>query len=173
MASAPVLFTARGGATLSGRVWATVKGPAKRPGVVITDGSVQADEQMYWYAAQTLAKDGYIVLTSIPGPGTQRHARADARRRRRRAGADRRASRSTTAPRTRWTSSCRRRSTPMSRSQAAKRGTSHAAKQNERVAKGLDGPTTRLETAQQPRDRLAGHSYGAVGVSTSPSGTHA
>src|SRR5439155_17516237 len=40
----PVLFTARNGATISGHVWATVAGPAKRPGVVITNGSVQADE---------------------------------------------------------------------------------------------------------------------------------
>lgn len=40
-----VLFTSRGGATLSGRIWATRKGPAKRPGVVITDGSVQADNR--------------------------------------------------------------------------------------------------------------------------------
>ena len=30
--SRPVLFTARNGATLSGHVWATVAGPAKRPG---------------------------------------------------------------------------------------------------------------------------------------------
>ncbi len=33
---------------------------------MITNGSVQADEQMYWYAAQTLAKDGYVVLTFDP-----------------------------------------------------------------------------------------------------------
>ena len=62
----PVLFTARDGATLSGHVWATVAGPARRPGIVITNGSVQADEQMYWYAAQTLAKAGYVVLTFDP-----------------------------------------------------------------------------------------------------------
>jgi len=61
-----VLFTARDGATLSGHVWATVAGPARRPGIVITNGSVQADEQMYWYAAQTLAKEGYVVLTFDP-----------------------------------------------------------------------------------------------------------
>jgi len=36
----PVLFTARDGATLSGTVWATRKGPAQRPGIVITTGSV-------------------------------------------------------------------------------------------------------------------------------------
>ena len=41
----PVLFTARSGATISGRVWATKAGPAKRPGIVITNGSVQAPER--------------------------------------------------------------------------------------------------------------------------------
>src|SRR3954453_12438297 len=39
-----VTFTARNGATLSGHVWATRAGPAKRPGIVITNGSVQAPE---------------------------------------------------------------------------------------------------------------------------------
>jgi len=62
----PVLFTARSGATISGHVWATGSGPAKRPGIVITNGSIQADEQMYWFVAQTLTKAGYVVLTSDP-----------------------------------------------------------------------------------------------------------
>src|SRR5437764_1224700 len=62
----PVLFTARNGATLSGHVWATKAGPAHRPGIVITNGSVQANEQLYWFAAQTLAKAGYVVLTFDP-----------------------------------------------------------------------------------------------------------
>src|SRR3954470_20323772 len=62
----PVLFTARSGATISGHVWATKAGPAKRPGIVIANGSVQAAEQLYWFAAQTLAKSGYVVLTSDP-----------------------------------------------------------------------------------------------------------
>ena len=62
----PVLFTARNGATLSGHVWKTLKGPTKRPGVVITNGSVQAPEQAYWWAAQTLAKAGYVVMTWDP-----------------------------------------------------------------------------------------------------------
>src|SRR5213079_2512650 len=62
----PVLFTARSGATISGHVWATRSGPAKRPGIVITNGSIQADEQLYWFVAQTLAKAGYVVLTSDP-----------------------------------------------------------------------------------------------------------
>ena len=34
--------------------------------MVITNGSVQAAEQLYWYAAQTLAKAGYVVLTWDP-----------------------------------------------------------------------------------------------------------
>jgi dienelactone hydrolase len=62
----PVLFTARNGSTLSGHVWATVAGPPKRPGVVITNGSVQAPEELYWFAAQTLAKAGYVVMTWDP-----------------------------------------------------------------------------------------------------------
>src|SRR5215210_1660797 len=62
----PVLFTARNGATLSGHVWATKAGPTRRPGIVITNGSVQAAEQHYRHAAQTLAKAGYVVMTFDP-----------------------------------------------------------------------------------------------------------
>src|SRR4051794_17000563 len=64
--SQKVLFTARDGATISGRVWRTNAGPAKRPGIVITNGSVQAPERVYWFVAQTLAKAGYVVLTWDP-----------------------------------------------------------------------------------------------------------
>src|SRR4051795_7908158 len=64
--SRPVLFTARNGAVLSGRVWATRSGPKQRPGVVITNGSIQAPEQLYWWAATNLAKRGYVVLTFDP-----------------------------------------------------------------------------------------------------------
>jgi dienelactone hydrolase len=59
----PVLYTAASGATISGHVWATRAGPARRPGVVITTGSVQSPEQLYAFAAATLAKRGYVVLT--------------------------------------------------------------------------------------------------------------
>ena len=59
----PVLWTARNGSTVSGRVWATRAGPAKRPLIVITNGSIQAPETLYWWAAQTLAKSGYVVIT--------------------------------------------------------------------------------------------------------------
>src|SRR4051795_11263749 len=62
----PVVFTARNGATLSGHIWATKAGPADRPGIVITNGSVQANEQLYWFAAQALAKAGYVVMTFDP-----------------------------------------------------------------------------------------------------------
>jgi hypothetical protein len=55
-----------GGAALSGHVRATKAGPARGPGIVITNGSVQVAEQHYWYAAQTLAKDGHVVMTFDP-----------------------------------------------------------------------------------------------------------
>ena len=62
-----VRFTARTGALLSGHIWAyTPPGgdeDARRPGVVITPGSVQVNDEMYWWAAQTLAHHGYEVLT--------------------------------------------------------------------------------------------------------------
>jgi dienelactone hydrolase len=59
----PVLFTARDGATLSGHVWATRGGPRRRPGVVIINGSIVNYEAWHWFAAQALAKDGYVVFT--------------------------------------------------------------------------------------------------------------
>jgi dienelactone hydrolase len=62
----PVLFTARNGSTLSGHVWHTISGPSKRPGVVITNGSIQAPEELYGFAAATLARAGYVVLTWDP-----------------------------------------------------------------------------------------------------------
>jgi dienelactone hydrolase len=66
----PVLFTARSGATLSGTVWATRAGPPARPGIVITTGSVQAPETLYWGLAAVLAKHGYVVLTyDVQGQG--------------------------------------------------------------------------------------------------------
>ena len=62
----PVLWTQRNGSTISGRVWATKRGPAKRPLVVITNGSVQAPQQLYWGQAATLARHGYVVVTWDP-----------------------------------------------------------------------------------------------------------
>jgi dienelactone hydrolase len=66
----PVVFTARSGATISGDVWATRDGPPQRPAVVITTGSVQAPETLYWGQAATLARHGYVVLTyDVQGQG--------------------------------------------------------------------------------------------------------
>jgi len=66
----PLLWTARSGAVISGAVWATRAGPAVRPGIVITTGSVQAPETLYWGIAATLAKKGYVVLTyDVQGQG--------------------------------------------------------------------------------------------------------
>ena len=66
----PVLYIARSGAIISGHIWMTRDGPPKRPGVVITTGSVQAPEELYLYAATTLAKKGYIVMTyDVQGQG--------------------------------------------------------------------------------------------------------
>ena len=59
----PVLYTSRSGATMSAHVWATAAGPAKRPGIVITNGSIIGYEQGYWFLAQTLARAGFVVMT--------------------------------------------------------------------------------------------------------------
>jgi dienelactone hydrolase len=66
----PVLFTARSGAVISGNVWRTREGPNERPAIVITTGSVQAPETLYWGIAAALAKRGYVVLTyDVQGQG--------------------------------------------------------------------------------------------------------
>lgn len=66
----PVSWVARNGSVISGHVWATPDGPAERPGAVLTTGSVQAPEELYWTAAQALAKAGYVVLTwDVQGQG--------------------------------------------------------------------------------------------------------
>lgn len=63
----------RWGAKLTGDLW----GPpgmahteATYPLVVITTGSIQGSARMYWWAAQTLAAHGYVVLTyDVQGQG--------------------------------------------------------------------------------------------------------
>jgi dienelactone hydrolase len=162
----PVLFTARDGATISGHVWATVAGPAKRPGIVITDGSVQADEQMYWYAAQALAKDGYVVLTFDPqgqgqsdtfGQGADAGEGFPAQ-------TDGRPFYDGTEDAIDFLLSTP--SHPYEPVPSCTTGTSHAAKQNARVADGLDAAYNPFWQLLNPREiGLAGHSYGAAGVS--------
>lgn len=57
-----VNFLARTGAKLNGRLfWDGEAGP--HPMVTITSGSIQGPQSGYWWAAQLLAANGYVVLT--------------------------------------------------------------------------------------------------------------
>jgi dienelactone hydrolase len=162
----PVLFTARNGATLSGHVWATKAGPAQRPGIVITNGSVQADEQLYWYAAQTLAKAGYVVLTFDPqgqgqsdtqgeSPDQQEGTPAQSDGRPFFDGTEDAIDFFLSNP-----------SHPYEPVPSCASGTSHAAKQNRRAKAGLDAAYNPFWMLLDPqRLGIAGHSYGAAGVS--------
>ena len=162
----PVLFTARSGATISGHVWATRSGPAKRPGIVITNGSVQAPERLYWFAAQTLAKAGYVVLTSDPQGQGQSDERGEAPD-----GAEGSPAQTDGRPFFDGTvdaldfflSTPARRFVPRD---SCNTGTSHAPKHNRRVAAKLNAAYNPLwELIDASRIGLAGHSYGAAGVS--------
>lgn len=162
----PVLFTARNGATISGHVWATRAGPAKRPGVVITDGSVQADEQMYWYAAQALAKDGYVVLTFDPQGQGQSDLSGEAPDQNEGVPAqtDGRPFFDGTEDAINFLLSTP--THPYKPVASCNSGTSHAAKQNRRVAEGLDTAYNPFwKRLKRSEIGLAGHSYGAAGVS--------
>ena len=162
----PVLFTARNGATLSGHVWASRSGPATRPGVVITNGSVQADEQMYWYAAQALAKSGYVVLTFDPqgqgqsdvfgeGPDAQEGVPAQS---------DGRPFYDGTVDALDFLFSTA--AHPYAPRPSCETGTSHAPKQDRRAAAGLNAAYNPLwQLLDRDRVGIAGHSYGAAGVS--------
>src|SRR3954463_3065741 len=74
-------WTHRYGALIRGDVFAPLPGAkdpytGKRlkppyPGVVITTGSIQGSERMYWWLAEDLAERGYVVLTyDVQGQGT-------------------------------------------------------------------------------------------------------
>jgi hypothetical protein len=77
----PVSYTNRYGALIRGNVFAPLDGARDPytgarlkppyPGVVITTGSIQGSEHMYWWLAQDLAERGYVVLTyDVQGQGT-------------------------------------------------------------------------------------------------------
>lgn len=162
----PVLFTARSGATISGRVWATKAGPSKRPGIVITNGSIQADEQLYWFVAQTLAKAGYVVLTSDPqGQGqADEFGEAPDQNEGSPAQTDGRPFYDGTEDALNFFLSTPKR--PYEPVPSCDSGTIHAPKQDRRVAAGLNAaynPFWKLLNAN--RIGLAGHSFGAAGVS--------
>jgi dienelactone hydrolase len=162
----PILFTARNGATLSGHVWATRAGPARRPGIVITNGSVQADEQMYWYAAQVLAKAGYVVMTFDPqGQGQSDIFGEDPDRLEGvPAQTDGRPFFDGTEDAINFFLSDA--AHPYEPVPSCETGTSHAAKQHRRVAAGFNAAYNPLaEMLDKDRLGLAGHSYGAAGVS--------
>jgi hypothetical protein len=76
-----VSYTNRYGALIRGNVFAPLPGAKDPytgaeltppyPGVVITTGSIQGSEHMYWWLAQDLAERGYVVLTyDVQGQGT-------------------------------------------------------------------------------------------------------
>jgi dienelactone hydrolase len=161
-----VLFTARSGATISGRVWATKSGPAKRPGIVITNGSVQAPERLYWFAAQTLAKAGYVVLTSDPQGQGQSDERGETpdENEGSPAQSDGRPFYDGTGDALDFFLSTPK--SPYKPRISCDSGTSHAPKQNRRVASGLNAAYNPLWQMLNPKKiGLAGHSYGAGGVS--------
>jgi dienelactone hydrolase len=162
----PVLFTARSGATISGHVWATRSGPASRPGIVITNGSVQADEQLYWFAAQALAKAGYVVLTSDPQGQGQSDERGEAPDENEGSPAqtDGRPFYDGTEDAIEFFLSSA--DHPFEPGPSCNGGTSHAAKQDRRVRAGLNAPYNPFwQLVDRDRLGLAGHSFGAAGVS--------
>ena len=161
----PVVFTSRDGATLSGDIWATKNGPAQRPAVVITTGSVQAPETLYWGEAATLAKHGYVVMTyDVQGqglsdtlgesPDTFEGVPAQAGQ-----------------PFYDGTEDAldfllSTPSHPYEPRPSCSTGTSHAAKQDRRVAEGFDNAYNPLYSMVDPnRIGIAGHSLGAAAVS--------
>src|SRR3954469_7025394 len=70
----PVKFASLNGSQLRGHIFfppaSAPKPKAGYPGVVITDGSVQAFENLYFWAAEDLAEQGYMVMTyDVQGQG--------------------------------------------------------------------------------------------------------
>ena len=162
----PVLFTARSGATISGHVWATRSGPAQRPGIVITSGSIQAPETLYWFAAQALAKAGYVVLTWDP----QQQGRSDTygeapdQNEGTPAQTDGRPFFDGTVDALDFFFSTP--DAPFRPRPSCESGTSHAPKQERRVAAGLNaGHNPLAGMVDHSRVGIAGHSFGASGVS--------
>lgn len=64
----PLVIYDQGCARLSGRVWAPKgsKAGAGLPAVVIESGSIQAPETLYWWMAQALVRQGYVVMSFDP-----------------------------------------------------------------------------------------------------------
>jgi hypothetical protein len=64
----PFVVYDSGCARMSGRVWAPASSApgSALPNVVIENGSIEAPETLYWWAAQNLVLEGYVVLTFDP-----------------------------------------------------------------------------------------------------------
>lgn len=62
----PFVFYDQGCARISGRLWRPLQGEAPFPAVIIENGSVQAPEPLYWWAAQALVRAGYVVMSFDP-----------------------------------------------------------------------------------------------------------
>ena len=165
--SQPVVFTARNGATLSGRVWST----RERAG----EAARRRDHQRLGAGA----RDAVLVRRPDAGQGRLRGAdlrpaepgplglaRRGARRRRRASRPRATAARSSTAPRTRWTSSSRPRRRPTCRGRAATPARRTRAKQDAPGAEGRNAAFNPLHgLIDTARIGIAGHSFGAAGVS--------
>jgi hypothetical protein len=127
---------------------------------------VQADEALYWYAAQALAKDGYVVLTwDAQGQGQSDTAgEAPDANEGTPAQSDGRPFFDGTEDALNFLLSTP--SHPYEPVPSCNSGISHAAKQNRRVKAGLDAaydPFWKMINTSEIG--LAGHSYGAAGVS--------
>lgn len=67
----PISFTATDGALLHGHIFEPLHGTGPFPAVVVTTGSIQGYEQLYYWAAEGLAEAGYLVLTyDVQGQGS-------------------------------------------------------------------------------------------------------
>jgi dienelactone hydrolase len=161
----PVLFTARNGSTISGRLWASVEGPSKRPLVVITNGSVQAPERLYWGQAATLAKHGYVVLTYDPqGQGLSDTFGAGADRFDGVPSQEGRPFFDNTEDALDFALSTP--DEPYDPRPSCTSGTDHSAKQDRRVEAGLNaGFNPLFELVDRRRIGIVGHSLGAAAVS--------
>src|SRR5207247_2878914 len=145
----------------------TRAGPAKQPGTVSTNGSLQAPERLYWFAAQTLAKAGYVVLTSDPqGQGqSDEQGEAPDQNEGSPAQTDGRPFFDGTEDAINFFLSTAKR--PYEPVPSCSSGTSHAPKQDRRVRAGLDAAYNPFWRMLDPRRiGLAGHPYGAAGVSS-------
>jgi dienelactone hydrolase len=161
----PVLYIGRSGAIISGHVWATRAGPPKRPAVVITTGSVQAPEELYLFAATTLAKKGYVVMTfDVQGQGRSDTFGEEPDRNENFPAQQSQNFIDGTEDALRFLlSSPSRRYIPLP---SRTTGTVHRARQQRRVAEGRNAPYNPLHALVDPsRIGIVGHSLGAYAVS--------